>query len=356
MESCAFLCTQTTIAALLTSFEKNAKSVFFGQVDVAIFVTSLKQAIDDSRSEELMLYLNQIRLCNLSKIIVVISHVGTTQDWKTEYEDVCKKYTEVYRRYSVHWKRLQLRIVPVDSITGWNFLPRKTDTTNEQEINALNGYNGPSFLETLGKFHAEGLPIDCPWHAYSINMPANNTMQVYLSAGELKVGEFLNAEIPREIEEICVGQTSVKSTYARPGPITLKLKGTTDPIPRLFLYGPGVRSASRLVARMIFLAATELPLRDVTVRSTGGPVAVKRFTVLHGLNPITYEHVDRPDIPYILADEVLRVELELARPIRTQLESTFPELAKFFLDSSPASGAVIAIGMTIDADFAKPTE
>jgi hypothetical protein len=323
------------------------------RIEVVIFVISLQQAVTDSKGHRLAELLNLMRVNILSKIVVVVSHTDEKTALSRDYEDVCRKYTEVYQSYSAHWKRLQMKIVPVDSITGWNFLPRNNNNSKEHNIEISEHYEGPSFIESLAKFHAEGFAIDCPWRVYAFGSLAKSTIEAYLTAGELKVGDLLlDSEITCEIEEILVDQTTVKSTFAQPLPITLKLKESTESIPRLYLYGPGIKSTSRLVARMMFLQPVELPLRDVKVRSFGGPASIIRFTVQHILDPITYNPIET-SISVILTDEVFVAEIQLDVPIRMELESTYPEQARLFLTTgtSPDNGAILAIGITTGIYF-----
>lgn len=329
-----------------------------------LYVFSLEDAIDGIEMY-LSLALDKLRVYSISKVLVVISHVDEATVHHDNYKEVLRRYTEVYEKYFTYWPELQMKIVPVDSMTGWNFMPHNSDSTNDRtngesdKDKVIERYRGPSLIETLRKFHADGLRIDCPWRLSSLDPPSNNSMEVRLMAGELKVGDLLiESEITREIEEITIGQTSVKSTHARSSSFHIKLKGTCDQtLARRYLYGPGVRTTSKVIVRMMLLEQINFPTIDpVTVRSCGNPAALKKLTILHYLDPITYEKIAKKISQTEVAPyEVFVAEIELFTSIRIEVESTYGDLAKICMTagSSPLSGTILAIGTAISAEWDK---
>ncbi len=291
--------------------------------------------------------------------------MDSTKVQQDDYKNICRKYMEVYEEYKQHWPQLQMKIVPVDSITNWNILPRDMNSMNDKNNNngsISENYEGLSFWETLQRFHADGYQIHCPYRIFSVESPLHYAYQAYLMAGMLKVGDLLvNSEIKLEITNISVDRTSVKVAYAQAEPLTLRLKGAAkgrSKWPRI--YGPGLRQTSCFVARMIFLRSVELPLpENMRFESTSGHRQITNLTVIKCLNAITYEPIEKVNNKklegHIFSNEVVLVEVSLFDPICIDQESTYPDFARFYVTGKSISpyGSIVALGVVISADWNK---
>ncbi len=315
---------------------------------------TIDQAENDRDATQFTQTLDLLMLIHVSKILVVVTHMDDSTklfNKISRYENICRKYTKIYQLYQQHWPELKMFTVPVDSLTGWNILTRDQCVVDEE----LRKFSGPSLFETFAKFHADGCRVTGPWRVYSVDSPGANVMRGRLVTGELKVGDFLEntSEIKREIEVISVDESScnITKTFARPSMLHLTLNGpTVENLPRQYLYGPGVRATTNLVARMIFLKPIQpVHVSETTLQASGGSARMTKLTVLKYLDALTYETIELNTTDSdVQTHRVAVVEMQLDSLMRLELESTYPVLSKVFITQGSTIGA---IGCAIRADF-----